>query len=150
MMQVDAQLALRIKEVTKRVLDLHFGALWSGEEVVAHGHGIAARSDDLFVHKANSRPTLDGEAFVLWSSIVSCDEIRQGTVEFGSELHLRSQSRLEEDIPVGVSIERRDVVMSDLFEVLTIHLRGSDLYDTVAPLLLGGQNHVLRHFALAA
>merc|ERR1712003_545689 len=76
---------------------------------------MGARSDDVFIHKANSRPTLDGEALVLWSSIVSCDEIRQGTVEFRSELHLCGQSRLEEDIPLGVSIERRDVVMSDLF-----------------------------------
>merc|ERR1712087_579522 len=127
MVQVDAQLALRVKEVTKGVLDLHFGALWSGEEVVAHGYGSAARSDDLLIHKANSRPTFDGEALVLWSSIVSCDEVGQGTVELGSELHLRSQRRLEEDIPVLVSIECRDVVMSDLFEILAIHLRGSDL-----------------------
>merc|ERR1711971_52702 len=56
---------------------------------------MGARSDDVFIRKANSRPTLDGEARVLWSSIVSCDGVRQGTVELGSELHLCSQSRLE-------------------------------------------------------
>merc|ERR1712232_368739 len=106
---------------------------------------MAARSDDVFVHKANSRPTFDGEPRVLWSNIVSCYEVGQSTVELGSELHLCSQRRLEEDSRIAVSIERRDVVMRDLFEVFSIRLRGSDLHNAVTPLLLGGQNHVLRH-----
>jgi len=143
--QVDADVALRVQEVAEGVLDLHVLALWSREVVVAHSGGGAAMGHDLVVLPAHLRPALDGEALVLRAYAIGGHEVGQGAVEVFPERDLIRQGRLEEDGHDAVPIVLPDVIARGLLVVAAVRLDVADRHDAIAPRLLSGYHLFLRY-----
>ena len=70
MVELDAQLALFIHDVAKRVLHLGLGPVGCGEEVIAHRECVALIEDNIAVLESYLGPSFDGEPRVLGTSVV--------------------------------------------------------------------------------